>query len=234
MPPKELIKIENLSVNYDSRCVLENVNLSVFEGDFVGIIGPNGGGKSTLIKAILGLTPYSGAIFYEPSIAKNANIGYMPQQNMFDKAFPISVEEVILSGLQGHKGLLGRYSQKDKLKVEAIVEQLGIKNLKHKVLGELSGGEMQRTMLGRAIISEPQLLILDEPANFVDTRFENELYELLTELGRRMTIIMVSHDIAAIRRVANRVVCVNRAAHSHSPEELTPELLVSYHCPIGL
>ena len=174
MNSREIIKIEHLSVDYDGRAALEDVNISFFEDDFVGIIGPNGGGKSTLVKSILGLVPYSGSISFAGKIAGRHSIGYMPQQNQFDKSFPISVAELVLSGLQSGKGLR-RYSREDKTKVQATLELLGISHLSDKQIGELSGGELQRALLGRAIISEPALLILDEPANFVDNRFEHEL-----------------------------------------------------------
>ncbi len=232
MANKEIIRVENLSVSYDDKIALEDVNISLFEGDFVGIIGPNGGGKSTLMKAILGLLPYRGAIHYAPEVADKGAIGYMPQQNLFDRAFPISAEELILSGLQGQKGLRRKYTTADKARVAEIVALLGIEAFAHKAIGELSGGELQRALLGRAIISEPKVLILDEPSNFVDTKFESELYDLLTQLNKRMAIVMVSHNIAAVKHLVRRVVCVNRTVHSHPVEELTPELLVSYHCPI--
>ena len=196
MEQKELIRIENLSVTYDGKTAIEGVNLSLSEGEFVAIVGPNGGGKSTLVKAILGLVPYAGAIEFAPEVADRAAIGYMPQMNNFDRAFPISVGELILSGLQGDKGhIWGRYSAADKAKVTEVACRLGIEALVGKAIGELSGGE---------------LLVLDEPANFIDPKFEGELYELLTELNKRITIVMVSHDEAAVRNLAHRVVCINR------------------------
>lgn len=211
MEQNELIRIENLSVTYDGKTALEGVNLSLCEGEFVAIVGPNGGGKSTLVKAILGLVPYAGAIEFAPEVADRAAIGYMPQMNNFDRAFPISVGELILSGLQGDKGhAWGRYSAEDKAKVAEVARRLGIEALVGKAIGELSGGELQRALLGRAIISEPKVLVLDEPANFIDPKFEGELYELLTELNKRITIVMVSHDEAAVRSLAHRVVCINR------------------------
>lgn len=211
MEQNELIRIENLSVTYDGKMALEGVNLSLSEGEFVAIVGPNGGGKSTLVKAILGLVPYAGAIEFAPEVADRAAIGYMPQMNNFDRAFPISVGELILSGLQGDKGhAWGRYSAADKAKVADVARLLGIEALVGKAIGELSGGELQRALLGRAIISEPKVLVLDEPANFIDPKFEGELYELLTELNKRITIVMVSHDEAAVRSLAHRVVCINR------------------------
>ncbi|MBE6201329.1 MAG: ABC transporter ATP-binding protein [Rikenellaceae bacterium] len=211
MEQNELIRIENLSVTYDGKTALEWVNLSLSEGEFVAIVGPNGGGKSTLVKAILGLVPYCGRIEFAPEVADRAAIGYMPQMNNFDRAFPISVGELILSGLQGDKGhAWGRYSAEDKAKVAEVARLLGIYTLIDKAIGELSGGELQRALLGRAIISEPKVLVLDEPANFIDPKFEGELYELLTELNKRITIVMVSHDEAAVRSLAHRVVCINR------------------------
>lgn len=211
MEQNELIRIENLSVTYDGKTALEGVNLSLSEGEFVAIVGPNGGGKSTLVKAILGLVPYAGAIEFAPEVADRAAIGYMPQVNNFDRAFPISVGELILSGLQGDKGhAWGRYSAADKAKVADVARRLGIEALVGKAIGELSGGELQRALLGRAIISEPKVLVLDEPANFIDPKFEGELYELLTDLNKRITIVMVSHDEAAVRNLAHRVVCINR------------------------
>lgn len=211
MEQNELIRIENLSVTYDGKAALEGVDLSLCEGEFVAIVGPNGGGKSTLVKAILGLVPYCGRIEFAPEVADRAAIGYMPQMNNFDRAFPISVGELILSGLQGDKGhAWGRYSADDKAKVAEVACRLGIEALVDKAIGELSGGELQRALLGRAIISEPKVLVLDEPANFIDPKFEGELYELLTELNKRITIVMVSHDEAAVRSLAHRVVCINR------------------------
>lgn len=233
MRSNEIVKIEGLSVSYEGTEALRNVNLSLYADDFVGIIGPNGGGKSTLVKSILGLIPHSGTVVFGRGIEGGYHIGYMPQQNLFDKAFPISVEELVMSGLQAQKRL-GRYNSADKTKAKAILEQLGISHLGDRQIGELSGGELQRALLGRAIISEPRLLILDEPANFVDNKFENELYHLLRELNEHMAIVVVSHDVGTITSYVKSVVCVNRTVHRHDTAELTPELLENYHCPIQL
>jgi zinc transport system ATP-binding protein len=227
----EIIKIENLDVNYDGKCALRDVNISFYADDFVGIIGPNGGGKSTLVKSIMGLIPHSGTITFGGEIAGKHHIGYLPQQNLFDKAFPISVQELVMSGLQAEKGFRN-YTREDKNKALAVLDILSIKSLACRQIGELSGGELQRALLGRAIISEPKLLILDEPANFVDNQFENELYHLLRELNSRMAIIIVSHDVGTITSLVKSVVCVNRTVHRHNTAELTPELLENYHCPI--
>lgn len=230
MSSKEIIKIANLSVNYDGKVALTDVNISFYADDFVGIIGPNGGGKSSLVKSILALVPYRGNVQYFDGIT-HKNIGYLPQQNQFDTHFPISVRELVMSGLQAQKGVK-RYTNADKDKALATLELLGIKHLHNRQIGELSGGELQRALLGRAIISEPRLLILDEPANFVDNQFENELYNLLRKLNERMAIIVVSHDVGTITSFVKSVVCVNRTVHRHPTAELTPELLENYHCPI--
>ena len=231
MNRREIIQINNLGVSYEGREALRDVNISFYEGDFVGIIGPNGGGKSTLVKSILGLIPHSGTIEFCGALEGRHHIGYMPQLNAFDKGFPISVAELVLSGLQSDKGL-SRYTREDKAKVKAILELLDITTLSDKQIGELSGGELQRALLGRAIISEPRLLILDEPANFVDNQFESELYALLERLSERMAIIVVSHDVGTITSLVRSVVCVNRTVHRHPTAELTPELLENYRCPI--
>lgn len=231
MKGEEIIKIEHLSVHYEGREALRDVNISFYEGDFVGIIGPNGGGKSTLVKSILGLVPYEGEVTFCGKVSGRHNIGYMPQQNLFDKSFPISVAELVLSGLQAGKRLR-RYTAEDKTKAQSILELVGVKHLSNKQIGELSGGELQRALLGRAIISAPALLILDEPANFVDNQFEGELYALLERLSERMAIIVVSHDVGTITSLVRSVVCVNRTVHRHPTAELTPELLENYHCPI--
>lgn len=228
-----IVEIKNLTVEYGDITALDSANLALYADDFVGIIGPNGGGKTSLVKAILGLIPYEGEVaVHQDKIGKT--IGYLPQQNNFDSQFPISVAELVLSGLQSSKGLTRKYTNKDKLKVKAILEELQIPHLHNKSVGELSGGQLQRALLGRAIISEPKLLILDEPANFVDNEFERELYEMLHELNNRMAIVMVSHDVGTITSFVKNVVCVNRTIHRHPTAELTPELLEGYHCPIQL
>ncbi len=231
-----LVSISGLSVTYDRYEALCNVDLDIYEGDFLGVIGPNGGGKTTLVKAILGAVPYSGTIMYSGLLKglKNRAIGYLPQQNDFDRSFPISVMEVVLSGLQGKAGLLGRYTQQDIRNAKEMLDITDIKDLANRPIGELSGGQMQRTLLCRAIVSQPKLLILDEPANFVDNKFEKELYEILSKLNERMAIIMVSHDLGTITSVVKGIVCVNRHVHRHNSNIITAEQLQNYDCPMQL
>lgn len=211
-----LLTLKNVSVAYDDHEILHNVHLEIADRDFIGVIGPNGGGKTTLMKAILGTIPYKGEITLSDELFRNNErlIGYMPQLSNFDRAFPISVLEVVLSGLQGRKGFRSRFSAGDREKAYEMLRSADIAQLAEKPIGEISGGQMQRAMLCRAIISEPRLLILDEPANFVDNKFENELYDTLRQLNDRMAIVMVSHDIETIRHIVKRIICVNHEVHN--------------------
>lgn len=231
-----LIKIRNLSVGYESHRVLHNVDLDIYEDDFLGVIGPNGGGKTTLVKAILGAVPHSGTIEFSPTLYEGSRrlIGYMPQQSNFDRAFPISVRETVVSGLQAVRRMTRRYSREDYAAADALLEQTGLQSIARAPIGEISGGQMQRTLLCRALIAEPRLLILDEPANFVDNRFEGELYALLKELNERIAIVMVSHDLGTITSVVKSIVCVNGHVHRHSSNVITAEQLDNYNCPIQI
>lgn len=232
-----LITLHNVDVRYDGYEALQQVNLTIADDDFLGVIGPNGGGKTSLIKAILGMAPYTGEIRFAPELyrGKERLIGYMPQITNFDRAFPISISEVVRSGLQGRQsGFIARITRSDRKKVQDLLEVAGIAAWANCPIGEVSGGQLQRALLCRAIISNPKLLILDEPANFVDNRFEKELYQLLHELNRRMAIIMVSHDIGTITSVVKEIVCVNKRVHRHNSNVLTEEQLRNYDCPIQI
>lgn len=231
-----LVTLRDVTVRYDDFTALEGVNLDIFEDDFLGIIGPNGGGKTTLIKAIVSALPYSGNIDFSPSLfaGKHRLIGYMPQQTSFDTTFPISVIELVMSGLQSERGFHSRYRAEDRRRANALLELAGISDLADRQIGEISGGQLQRALLCRAIIIEPKLLILDEPANFVDNRFENELYTLLHKLNERMAIVMVSHDVGTITSVVKSIVCVNRTVHRHNSNVITEEQLENYNCPIQI
>lgn len=231
-----IISLHNVSVSYDGYEALQCVNLDISSDDFVGVIGPNGGGKTTLVKAILGMVPHKGEILIAKELyhGNRPHIGYMPQLSDFDRSFPISVIEVVLSGLQGQHGFTARYSTKDRNKAMELLQSAGVANIATKPIGEISGGQMQRALLCRAVISDPKLLILDEPANFVDNKFENELYRTLHRLNDRMAIIMVSHDIGTISSVVKEIVCVNGHVHRHHSNIITEEQLRNYNCPIQI
>lgn len=225
-----IVSLKNVTVKYGSYTAIESANLEIFEGDFIGIIGPNGGGKTTLIKTILGSVPYSGEITLSPTLFDNGRrlIGYLPQQTTFDRQFPIPVIEVVLSGLQSQKGFSRRYKTAERNKALQLLDNMGISSIADRQIGEISGGQMQRVLLCRAIIAEPKLLILDEPTNFVDKRFESELYDILRELNKQMTIVMVSHDVHNISSAVKSIVCVNRTIHRHNTNTLSSKELNDY------
>lgn len=233
---KPIITIHDLGVKYESTVALEHVNLDIYDDDFIGIIGPNGGGKSSLVKAIMGVVAHSGKVQYSDTLMRGnkPHIGYLPQISNFDKAFPISVFEVVMSGLQSDISFFRRYGKEERHRVEEVLERADLTALGRRAIGELSGGQLQRVMLCRAIISQPKLLVLDEPANFVDNRFENELYNLLHHLSEEMAIVMVSHDLGTISSVVRSIVCVNGHVHRHDSNIITAEQLQNYNCPIQL
>lgn len=229
---RPLIQIRDMDAAYQRSVVLSGVCLSVYDLDFIGIIGPNGGGKTTLLKVILGLLkPVTGTIEYS---LNRSEIGYLPQGNQIDESFPITVREVIAAGLQHGLKMSIRTSPEENHKVESILEKVGLESLQNRSIGELSGGELQRTMLARAIVSSPRLLVLDEPDTHVDNRFEMELYGLLRELNETMTILLVSHDIGTISPYIKTIACVNRDLHYHTSNEISEQQLKVYNCPIEI
>ena len=229
---KPIIEIKNLSAGYDGRNVLHDINLTVYKQDFLGIIGPNGGGKTTLMKCILGLLkPTGGEIIFhcKPSL------GYLPQYNTIDRKFPISVEEVILSGLSVQKSLTARFTPEEKEKSRQVIARMGLEGLEHRAIGQLSGGQLQRALLGRAIISDPSVLILDEPNTYIDKRFEARLYELLAEINKECAVILVSHDIGTVLQQVKSIACVNETLDYHPDTGITTEWLEkNFNCPIEL
>ncbi len=230
-----LLEVKNLFASYNRSYVLENINLEVYTNDFIGIIGPNGGGKTTLIKIIVGqLNAVKGEVNYFGQVSNNLNIGYLPQVREIDKKFPISVLDVVLSGLMGKLKNQSRFDRKDKTIARDLLSTLGVNELWKTPVGELSGGQAQRVFLGRALISSPELLILDEPDTFVDSNFENELYQLLKEVNKKTAVIIVTHDIGTIVSYVRNIACVNKTLHYHPSNEITNELLQSYNCPIDL
>lgn len=231
-----LVTLHDVSVRYDGYEALQQVDLTIADDDFWGVIGPNGGGKTSLVRAILGAVPYTGKIEFAPELfrGKERLIGYMPQIMNFDRAFPVSIAEVVRSGLQGRRGITARFTRSDRKKIDELLDMAGIGSFADCPVGAVSGGQLQRALLCRAVISEPKLLILDEPTNFVDNQFEKELYGMLSELNRRMAILMVSHDIGTITSVVKEIVCVNRHVHRHHSNVLTEEQLRNYDCPIQI
>lgn len=228
----QLLNLHNLSAGYEGRAIVSGVNLSVSANDYIGVIGPNGGGKTTLIKTILGiLKPIGGSIEYAD---RSMKIGYLPQANTIDREFPITVLDTVLSGLSSSKGLCKRYTKADRIAATAQLEKAAVAMLSNEYIGNLSGGQLQRVLLCRAMISQPRLLILDEPTTYVDNKFEKELYTLLHELNRNIAIIMVSHDLGTISSHVKSIACVNRSFHYHQSNIISAEQLRLYDCPIQL
>lgn len=236
----EILKISDLTVGYKADPpILNKVNLNVYQNDFLGIIGPNGGGKTTLLKTILGLiSPRSGNItFLQNGIKQNKlNIGYLPQINQIDNKFPISVYDVILSGMATKKQTFFNKKADEKKIVETVAIKMGVQDYLQSPIGDLSGGQLQRTLLGRAIIDKPNLLILDEPNSYVDKRFETNFYHLLDELNTETSIILVSHDVGTVISLVKNIACVNRGIHYHAGSDVTPEWLEENFiaCPIEM
>jgi len=230
-----LFEMISLSASYDANVVLHDVNFKVNENDFIGVIGPNGGGKTTLLKIILGLLkPTKGKMVFNDELLDGNSIGYLPQMSTGDINYPVTVRDIILSGLMIRKGIISRMSSSDKIKADKVIEELGLNGMSESTLNELSGGQIQRVFLGRAIIGDPRLLLLDEPGNFVDTTFENDFYEKLRDLNKRMAILMVSHDVGTISSHIKSFACVNRSLHYHPSNEISNEDLLAYGCPIQL
>lgn len=230
-----LFSIETLTAGYENRVALENVTMTVEENDFIGIIGPNGGGKTTLLKVILGLLkPFSGRVDYSPGNLRLNQIGYMPQVAQGDILFPVTVEDVVLSGMMLNKGSAGRMGRDDKKRAAWVMDELGLSPLSSQALNELSGGQLQRVYLARAVSGEPRLLLLDEPATYVDASFEADFYEKLRVLNQRMTIMMVSHDVGTISAWVKSFACVNGSLFYHPHSKITEEDLRMYGCPIQL
>jgi zinc transport system ATP-binding protein len=234
----EIVRLKDIRVNYGDILALEDITLSIFQHDFLGIIGPNGGGKSTLLKVMLGLIkPDSGSvsIFGEPPEQVRHRIGYVSQHYAFDRDFPASVRDVVMMGHYGKTGLFRRYNYQDRTMSEKALERVGMLEHRGKQIGKLSGGEQQRVLIARALVAEPELLFLDEPTTSIDPTMQTEFYELLEELKKNMTIVMVTHDIGAVSVYVDKIACLNRQLYYHGSKEITPEILeATYKCPIQL
>lgn len=233
-----VISLENVWASYEAEAVLENVTMALFRGDYVGLIGPNGGGKTTLIKVILGLVkPLQGKILVmgEPPEEGRRYVGYVPQLQLEDRSFPISVWDVVAMGriIPGFGGV--RLSILDKQIVEQSLEQTGILDLRHKSMNELSGGQRQRVNIARALAAEPEILLLDEPTASVDPQASTQLYDLLSRLNEKITILLISHDMTAISSYVKTIGCINRRLVYHREKSITPEMLMAgYECPVDL
>lgn len=235
---EEVIVLKDIWFHYNGMPILEEVNLVVKEHDFLAIIGPNGGGKSTLLKVILGLLkPSRGEIrvLGEDPLKSRKYVGYVPQYAFFDINFPISVWEVVLMGRLCHVGLFKGYGEEDEQKAIEALRTVNMLDHKDRLIGKLSGGQRQRVFIARALAADPEVLLLDEPASGVDIVRQEEFYELLKKLKRKMAIVIVSHDISAVSIHVDKIACLNRRLYYHESKELLPEdLEAAYEYPVDL
>ncbi|MFC1867109.1 metal ABC transporter ATP-binding protein [Thermodesulfobacteriota bacterium] len=235
---KEIVSLKNVSVEYDGTTVLQDHNFSVYSDDFVSIIGPNGGGKTTLLKVILGLVrPFQGDIrvFGDLPAQARRDIGYVPQIVSFDRDFPISTWDTVLMGRLPRKKMFRFYTKKDFEATEKALKTVEMFDLRERKTGSLSGGELQRVFIARALASEPKLMLLDEPTASIDPKMKTGIYDLLGSLKNRMAIILVTHDIGVISSYVDKVACLNRQLFYHDSKEIPKETLEAvYQCPVDL
>jgi zinc transport system ATP-binding protein len=218
-----VIEFNGVTFSYNHEPVLEHITFNVLDGDFVGVIGPNGGGKTTILKLLLGLvTPPTGTVSIygmQPARARK-KVGYMPQYTTLDRDFPITVREVVAMGLFNNTSFFPVIGKKKMEMIHEAMQAVKVDHLAGRQFGDLSGGQKQRCLIARAVVARPQVLLLDEPTASVDTSVEKDIYELLKELNSNMTIMLVSHDLGFISKYINRVFCVNRFMACHSVDQM--------------
>ncbi len=239
-----IVEINNVTFAYNGEAVLQDVSLEIRQRDFIAMIGPNGGGKTTLLKLILGLLkPHKGAIrvIGQSTQKASACIGYVPQDVHINCSFPITAMDVVLMGKLEPKKRWARKSASNRQEAVAALERLEMAALAEKKIGELSGGQRQRVFIARALVTQPQLLLLDEPTASIDTKGQADFFEMLKALNKDVAIVVVSHDLLAISRYVKSVACVNRGLHYHNQAEITGEMLQTMYpctvedvCPVEL
>jgi zinc transport system ATP-binding protein len=232
-----IVEIDNVAFAYQvGETVLHDVNLDIRQGDFIAMIGPNGGGKTTLLKLILGLLrPDRGVIRVLGQSTQKASfcIGYVPQDVHINQSFPITAVDVVLMGMLAPKNRWARKSASNRKEAMEALERLDMAAQAEKKIGELSGGQRQRVFIARALVTKPELLLLDEPTTNIDTKGQTEFFELLKELNTDITILVVSHDLLVISRYVKSVACVNKRLHYHNHAEITGDMLeIMYPCTV--
>jgi zinc transport system ATP-binding protein len=232
------LEVEGLCFSYEKTEVLKDVSFRLKQGEFLGIIGPNGGGKTTLIKLLLGLLrPDRGTIKVlgmEPNAASR-RVGYVPQSMDLSRSFPISVMEVAFMGRLSRGRIGKRYTREDGEKVRQVLEKVGMWQHRDKIIGKLSGGQKQRVFIARALATDPEILFLDEPTASVDPEFQENLYDILEELNKRVTIVVITHDIGVVSSYMKSIACVNKHFIFHEGSHITQEMIdMAYQCPVDL
>jgi zinc transport system ATP-binding protein len=235
---KVVIDIDNVSFNYGAVPVLENISLKIYEDEFIGIIGPNASGKSTLLKLVLGLIEPDKGVIKKYNLdcqhARN-HIGYVPQHINFPRDFPITVEEVVMMGHVTPTSKFFKFNKSEIASVKHAMQALEIENIAKRQIGALSGGQLQRVLIARALVCQPNILILDEPTSNVDMRIEEDIFALLKNYSEHMTIIVVSHDIAFISGYVDRVACLNRTLVCHDTESISGKMIEElYDAPVKM
>ena len=223
-----VVSVEGVSFAYGNQWVLEGIDWQIMERDFIGLIGPNGGGKTTLLKLILGLfKPTTGRVrlFDQPPETGRRMVGYVPQYTQFDRDFPVRVIDVVLMGRLRTAPVWGRYRAEDRDAAHEALETMEVADLRNRSMGELSGGQLQRVLIARSLAGRPRLLALDEPTANIDARVQKEFPELLSRLNKRMTIILISHDLGFISSHVNRVACLNRRLICHPTSCITGQVI---------
>ena len=238
MTTETIIEIRNVWFSYAEYPVLKDVDLDVQQGEFLAIIGPNGGGKTTLLKLILGiLKPDRGSVrvFGEEPRKAAGRIGYVPQETSFNRNFPITVFDVALMGKLGEDRRKRGDSKRERESVQESLRRVDMWKYRNRRIGELSGGQRQRVFIARALASEPEILFLDEPTASVDVEGQSTLYHFFNELNKTVTIVVVSHDVNVLSSYVKSVACVNQRVFFHDESEITPDMLQqAYHCPVEL
>ena len=233
-----IIELKNVDFSYNHHAILKDVNMKVYANDFIAVIGPNGGGKSTLLKLMLGLLPVghgSVRIYGQKPQKVSHRIGYVPQNVHANKNFPISVMDVVLMGCLRSGKIWTHPTKMDRNSAKEALEKMEMLKYHKRRIGELSGGQRQRVFIARALAGKPEILFFDEPTASVDTHGQTELYSLLKDLNKNVTILVVSHDLMVVSSYVKTVICVNQCVHQHDAAEMTQEMLdMSYQCPVEL
>jgi len=231
-----LLEARHVTFGYGREPVVEDVDLAIHPRDFLAVIGPNGGGKTTLVKILLGLLkPWSGEVVSRFAAGSRGRLGYVPQFSTFDKSFPLRVSEVVLMGKLGSRGLLWPYTRKDRMELDAVLARLDLTRLARAHVSEISGGQLQRVLIARAVLSDPEILFLDEPTASIDAESRQVLTELLKDLNRRIPIVVITHDVTSIASLVQHIACINRRLWYHAGGELDQAMLDEvYGCPVEM
>lgn len=237
MPESPLVTVRDVTFGYGQEVVLDHVSLDIQANDFLAVIGPNGGGKTTLLKVLLGLLrPWSGEVRYHlPSGDSRGRLGYVPQFSTFDKDFPLRIQDMVLMGRLGRRSLLRPYGREDRAAADRVLERLGLRSVARAHVSEVSGGQLQRALIARALVADPAILFLDEPTASIDAESRVTLRDLLEDLSRSIPIVVVTHDVTSLAPMVRRIACINRKLFYHGDPELSLEVMEEvYGCPVEL